>query len=385
MKAVHFGPGNIGRGLIGWMLSRSGYEVCFVSRNEKQIALMNRKKQYSVTSGGNHSDVEVVSNIHAIHLKNIQAVEEQIADASLVTTAVGATSLSSIARTIAKGIERRLQSNTSYLNIIACENAVNGSARLEKLVYDHLDPRWHEEAKEKIAFPNTLIDRIVPEQTDRKTLDVHVEPYFEWIIERSPFKGELPLIADAQFVDSLQPYLERKLFTVNTGHCCAAYYGYLEGISTIQEVMSEPRLSHQVQRVLEETSQLLVKKHKFNEKAHQEYVHKTINRFSTSTIVDKVVRVGRSPLRKLAMNERLVQPALQASSLGINVPYLISAMAAALLFNHKNDSEAVVLQAAIQQKGVSHVIKRHMGIPAEHILHDQLRISYESMKGYVVN
>ena len=56
-----------------------------------------------------------------------------------------------------------------------------------------------------------------------------VEAFFEWAIERGPFGDRVPVIPEAHFVDDLAPYIERKLFTVNTGHATTAYFGFLAG------------------------------------------------------------------------------------------------------------------------------------------------------------
>ncbi|MBN2981899.1 MULTISPECIES: mannitol-1-phosphate 5-dehydrogenase [Cohnella] len=379
-RAVHFGAGNIGRGLVGLLLSQSGYEICFVARNEKQIELLQQRKQYTVTLANENRDTNVVRNVSAVHVKNDKALRQTIAEADLVTTAVGASSLPHIAESLAKGIAFRLRENKRPLNVIACENAVGGSAQLKKLVYRHLDEQSRERADRYVSFPNSIVDRIVPQQKNEDPLAVQVEPFFEWVVHRSGNMGDIGDIRGIQVVDKLEPYTERKLFTVNTGHCVAAYFGYLSGYRTIQEALKDARLRSKVEKVLHETGEMLIRKHGFNELEHRKYIRKTLERFANPALADKVIRVGRSPLRKLAPNDRLVRPALQALALGVEAPHLVSAIASALMFDYEGDPEAVRLQELIRKYGVSHALTGVTGIPEKNRLHALVAAEYGKMR-----
>lgn len=46
MKAVLFGASNIGRGIVGLVLSQAGFEVCFVDINDALVDLLNQHSQY---------------------------------------------------------------------------------------------------------------------------------------------------------------------------------------------------------------------------------------------------------------------------------------------------------------------------------------------------
>ena len=63
------------------------------------------------------------------------------------------------------------------------------------------------------------------------------------------------------------------------------------------------------ENVLQETGKLLIAKYQFNEQEHDDYIQKIMGRFANPFITDDVTRVGRSPVRKLKSNDRLVGPA----------------------------------------------------------------------------
>jgi mannitol-1-phosphate 5-dehydrogenase len=290
---------------------------------------------------------------------------------------VGVNVLRHIAEGIAKGIERRIARGAGPLHVIACENAIGGSTQLKEHVYSHLSEEIRQIADQQAAFPDAAVDRIVPIQHHEDPLQVTVEPFYEWVVDRSAMIPGFHEIEGVHYVNELEPYIERKLFTVNTGHCSAAYLGYLQGYETIQETMADSKITSLVERALGETGALLVDKYKFDPQEHKQYIHKILDRFRNPFLTDEVVRVGRSPIRKLSSNDRLVRPALQALERGMDAHYLGMVMAAALLFDYEEDPEAVELQAAIQSLGLSQTITKYTGIAEGHPLHEVIQQQYD--------
>ena len=84
-----------------------------------------------------------------------------------------------------------------------------------------------------IGFPNAAVDRIVPLQHHEDPLFVQVEPFKEWVIDDSQRKNKEIQLNGVLYVDDLEPYIERKLFSVSTGHATVAYTGALLGLSLI--------------------------------------------------------------------------------------------------------------------------------------------------------
>ena len=89
MKAVMYGGGNIGRGFIGALLSRSGYEVTFIDVAEPVIQVLQERKRYPVriVSTEGHEDVWV-ENVTAVN-GNLSEAVDAIANCDIMATAEG--------------------------------------------------------------------------------------------------------------------------------------------------------------------------------------------------------------------------------------------------------------------------------------------------------
>ncbi len=377
MKAVHFGAGNIGRGFVGQLLHESGYEVVFADVADALIDALKAADSYTVTEIGSGT-VHVVDGFRAVNSRSEEAaLVQEIATADIVTTAVGPRILPFVAPVIAKGIQQRLESGADQewgkLAVFACENAINATDLLEASVRAALTESESDALSASAVFANTAIDRIVPAQAPDAGLDVTLEPFFEWVIDRTPFGADGPPdITGVHWVDDLAPFIERKLFTVNTAHATAAYLGFQAGIHGITEAITDPAILPVVRRAIAETRSLLVAKHGLNEAEQEAYGEKIITRLSNPELPDTVERVGRGPMRKLSRGERFIAPASQLAERGMAHDALVTAVAAALRFDVPSDEESVQLQAVLATEETDGAVTVVTGIEPEHPLYADL-------------
>ncbi|MFD2627786.1 mannitol-1-phosphate 5-dehydrogenase [Oceanobacillus kapialis] len=353
MQAVHFGAGNIGRGFIGALLYQADYHTKFVDVNDRVIEELNNKQQYNVILAAENKEQLTVKNVSGLNsMQNPEAVVSAIEKADIVTTAVGPNVLPIIAELIAKGLRARLASNPTALNVIACENMVGGSTLLKEKVMDHVPADEQEKMAALFGFPDAAVDRIVPNQVNEDLLEVSVEPYYEWVVDRSMIRGEVPEIDGITFVEDLTPYIERKLFTVNTGHAVPAYIGHYMGYNTINEAMHDEKVLEILRGTLNESGEALIQTYGFDRGEHQTYINKIIGRFQNPYISDEVTRVGRGPIRKLGAKDRLIRPAsVYLETTGKEPVFLAKTIAAALSYKNEEDAEAVELQEKVAQFG----------------------------------
>ena len=373
--AVHFGAGNIGRGFVGLILHRAGYQVVFADVAGELIDALKVTPSYLVKAVGLESSEELVDNYRAVNSRTDEAqVVAEISAADIVTTAVGPTT-PIVAPVIVAGLRARAD-DLPPLVVMACENAINATDVLVEFIRA-LVPDEAEWAglSTKAIFANTAVDRIVPGQAAGQGLDVTVESYFEWAIERPPFGGNEPTIPDATWVDDLAPYIERKLFTVNTGHASTAYHGFVRGISKLSDALADDVVRAKVEGVLAETKRLLVDKHEFAPEAQQAYVDKILGRFANPFLPDTVERVGRQPLRKMSRTERLIGPAAELAALGEHPTFLLATVEAAMSFDVPEDPESVELKNILATMTPAEATTRITGLkPGELLFNDVLAI-----------
>ncbi|KIY69123.1 mannitol-1-phosphate 5-dehydrogenase [Cylindrobasidium torrendii FP15055 ss-10] len=361
--AIHFGAGNIGRGFIGPLLVRSGYHVIFLDVQQDIIDELNREHHYDVNILDLEADnKQEVRHVTGFHTKDESALEA-IAQAEIITTSVGPKILERIAPTIAEGLLKRRDGEFADLDltVIACENMINATDSLKGHVVAALKARGETDIDglfRPIGFANCEVDRIIPPYTGGNPLDVGVEGFYEWTVEKSKVRPPTLAVEGMNLQDSLEPFLERKLYTLNCGHAMLAFTGYIKGLKTIDEAVHDEQCRHIAKHAIQESGAALIRKHGFTEEEHREYIDRTMTRYANPNIKDQLERVARNPKSKLAPNERLVGAANMCRQYGLPRKNLMKGIAAAFHFDVDEDEEALQLVKLVKDEGIETAIEK---------------------------
>ena len=159
---------------------------------------------------------------------------------------------------LVRALAKRSTAGGSGLTIMSCDNLPGNGAVLRRVVLDfamRVDRDLAEWIDDAVAFPSTMVDRIVPKPgpsdiaalaqitgLEDRAVIAH-EPYLQWVIEdktRAPFPalGE----AGAQIVASVEAYEKLKLRCLNGTHSAIAYIGALLDIETVWQAVSAPSI-----------------------------------------------------------------------------------------------------------------------------------------------
>jgi fructuronate reductase len=164
------------------------------------------------------------------------------------------------------GLDWRRRQGRPPPTVLCCDNlphngrTLRGVALAFASLRDEALARWLEAA---VAFPCTMVDRIVPATTEedvaavearlglRDEAPVVTEPFSQWVIE-DRFTGPRPAWerGGAELVADVAPYEEMKLRLLNGSHSALAYLGWLAGFEHVFEVMAAPEFVTFVSRMM---------------------------------------------------------------------------------------------------------------------------------------
>lgn len=368
MNAVMYGGGNIGRGFIGALLSKSGYRVTFIDVSEPVVTALSRDGRYPLryVSAAGQTD-EWIENVTAIDGNDTDAVARAIADCDIMATSVGARVLPYIAPNIAAGFRLR---GKKPLNILICENLMDADRVLGGLIKEHLCDEECAEFDNSVGLIETSIGRMVPVQTeemkDGEPMRVCVEKYGYLPVDRAAFKGGVPDIKGMVPFSPFDYYIKRKLFLHNMGHAVCAYLGSLAGYKYISQAINDPYIYIAVQNAMLDSGAALSKKYDVPLCDILTHNADLLFRFANPALGDTCERVGADPARKLGAADRLIGASLLCMEQGIDPTYIALGAAGALLSHGSDDPRAALSDLS--------------GLAADHPLCDMILHFYKMQK-----
>ncbi|WP_420136217.1 mannitol dehydrogenase family protein [Sphingomonas sp.] len=249
---------------------------------------------------------------------------------------------------IVAALARRRAAGLDPFTTISCDNLPHNGRRLRDAVLalaGHHDQDLRDWIDARGAFPETMVDRIVPatEDADLAALQARIglidramvktEPFSQWVIE-DRFVGQRPDFAalGVQLTASVAPWEDAKLRLLNGAHSGIAYLGGLAGIEFVHQFVAVPAGRGFVEALWRESAETLSPPPGLDVPAYQSAL---MGRFSNSALNHRTRQIAMDGSQKLP--QRLLAPALMRLERGQSIDTLALAIAAWMRWQEGRD------------------------------------------------
>lgn len=312
IRALHFGSGNLGRGLVVPVLANAGVEVAVADVDTELIDRLRVAREYPlevVELDGSITEqrTAIADAFHVVRDK--PKLEQWLDGATIITTSVQFENLPHVANTMRDTVIRRVQSGEPFF-IMACENVEGSSTHLAALM--ELQAVATDEQLRR-TFLDTVVDRN-SQALWPASLSTRTEAYWEWAIT-SPPGVEFPVSSLTQ-VSDIAPSFWRKRYLVNTVADSLAFLGYIRGHAYLHEAFQDTVLLTWLEPLFTELRQVLEYEYGFSADELRAYQDRAIRRLQTPGINRQIGTVARGAWRKLGPDERFLRPVRTLYAMG---------------------------------------------------------------------
>ena len=262
---------------------------------------------------------------------------------------------------IVAALRARKAAGLKPFTVISCDNLPHNGKRIRAGVLAmarRIDPNpagigladWIEAEG---AFPQTMIDRIVPATTpdDMGRLTarlgvedqgmVKAEPFTQWVTE-DWFAGERPDFAafGVQLTDAVEPWEDAKLRLLNGSHSAIAYLGALSGYEHVHEAVAVPAFRAFIEALWNEAQTTLNPPPGLDVAAYRDEL---MARFSNSALMHRTRQIAMDGSQKLP--QRLLAGASERLAKGQSIETMALGVAAWMRWQEgvTESGEAVVV------------------------------------------
>ncbi|MFY8031522.1 MAG: mannitol dehydrogenase family protein [Devosia sp.] len=157
---------------------------------------------------------------------------------------------------LVRALELRRQAGNAPFTVLSCDNLPSNGKTVARIVTQFArlrDPALADWIAEHVAFPCSMVDRIVPATTDadrdivrdltgvEDAWPIMTEPFTQWVIEDHFPQGRPAFeTVGAQLVEEVEAFELMKLRMLNGSHSTMSYIGYLGGCQFVSEAVADP-------------------------------------------------------------------------------------------------------------------------------------------------
>ena len=280
---------------------------------------------------------------------------------------------------IVAALRARKAAGLKPFTVISCDNLPHNGKRIRAGVIAmarQIDPSLADWIEAEGAFPQTMIDRIVPATipddiarlTARLGVEdqgmVKAEPFTQWVIE-DRFAGERPDFAalGVQLTDAVEPWEDAKLRLLNGAHSAIAYLGALSGHEHVHEAVAVPAFRAYVEALWDEAETTLNPPPGLDIPAYRDAL---MARFSNAALMHRTRQIAMDGSQKLP--QRLLAGAAERLAAGQGIEAMALGVAAWMKW-----------QSGVTESGEAFVVDDPMAAKTAELLagadNDQARVS----------
>lgn len=249
---------------------------------------------------------------------------------------------------LVRGLQQRMLTGGAPISVLCCDNLIGNGRVVRRLVAEFTaalpaaeGDRLTAWIDDSVAFPNSMVDRIVPATTDgdraeaqqllgvRDQAMVVAEPFLQWVIE-DRFAADRPAWerAGADLVDDVGPFETVKLRMLNGTHTMLAYLGALRGYDTIAQALDDDELATAAGRLIsQDVTPTLLPPPGLDVDA---YGRQVLQRFANPALRHRTLQVAMDGSQKIP--QRLLGTIRDRLAIGATPTWAILAVAGWIVF-----------------------------------------------------
>ena len=214
---------------------------------------------------------------------------------------------------LVEALYRRKELNLPPFTILSCDNMPNNGSLTRRAVCElasHRSAAFAQWIEDNVAFPSSMVDRIVPAMSDdsrerlQKELNCHdqnavmCEAFSQWVVEDNFPQGRPDWEHDGvQMVKDVHPFETMKLRLLNGSHSLLAYVGLAAKYKTVAQAVADEKFASLIRHYMSvEAAPTLDLPEEV--KVH-EYIEGLISRFANDSLQHQLSQIAMDGSQKI--------------------------------------------------------------------------------------